>query len=44
MAKAIVPMGTLYAVDMDERMLDHVAGQAREADITNLRTLLGGIR
>lgn len=41
MAKAIAPNGILYAVDIDQAMLDHVAGRAKEAGITNLRTALG---
>ena len=41
MAKAIAPNGILYAVDIDQAMLDHVAGRAKEAGITNLRTVLG---
>jgi ubiquinone/menaquinone biosynthesis C-methylase UbiE len=41
MAKAIAPNGILYAVDIDQAMLDHVAGRAKEAGVTNLRTVLG---
>ena len=41
MAKAIAPSGILYAVDIDQAMLDHVAGRAKEAGVTNLRTVLG---
>lgn len=41
MAKAIAPNGILYAVDIDQAMLDHVAARAREAGVTNLRTVLG---
>src|ERR1700687_3751096 len=41
MAKAIAPNGILYAVDIDQVMLDHVAARAREAGVTNLRTVLG---
>src|SRR5579872_6165683 len=41
MAKAIAPDGILYAVDIDQAMLDHVAGRAKEAGIANLRTVLG---
>src|SRR5579872_1961983 len=41
MAKAIAPNGILYAVDIDQAMLDHVAGRAKEAGIANLRTVLG---
>ena len=41
MAKAIAPNGILYAVDIDQAMLDHVAGRAQDAGVTNLRTILG---
>lgn len=41
MAKAIAPDGILYAVDIDQAMLDHVAARAKEAGVTNIRTVLG---
>ncbi len=41
MAKAIAPSGTLYAVDIDRKMLDYVANRARKNGVTNLRTVLG---
>jgi ubiquinone/menaquinone biosynthesis C-methylase UbiE len=41
MAKAIAPNGVLYAVDIDQAMLDHVAKRAKEAGVANLRTVLG---
>lgn len=41
MAKAIAPNGVLYAVDIDQAMLDHVAGRAEKEGVTNLRTVLG---
>ncbi len=41
MAKAIAPNGILYAVDIDQAMLDHVAARAKEAGVSNLRTVLG---
>lgn len=41
MAKAIAPNGILYAVDIDQAMLDHVAERARKEGVTNLRTVLG---
>lgn len=40
MAKAIAPNGILYAVDIDQKMLDHVAEKAQEEGVTNLRTVL----
>ncbi len=41
MAKAIAPNGTLYAVDIDQKLLDVVAGKAKAAGLTNVRTVLG---
>src|ERR1035437_5827384 len=41
MAKAIVQGGILYAVDIDQKMLDYVAEQAKKEGVTNLRTVLG---
>jgi len=41
MAKAIAPNGVLYAVDIDQKMLDFVAEKARKEGVTNLRTVLG---
>ena len=41
MAKAIAPNGILYAVDIDQAMLDHVAERAKKEGVTNLRTVLG---
>ncbi|HTX34446.1 MAG TPA: methyltransferase domain-containing protein [Bryobacteraceae bacterium] len=41
MAKAIAPNGVLYAVDIDQKMLDHVAQRAKDAGVSNLRTVLG---
>src|SRR3990172_9722134 len=41
MAKAIAPNGILYAVDIDQKMLDYVAEKAKQEGVTNLRTVLG---
>ena len=41
MAKAIAPNGILYAVDIDQAMLDHVAERAKKEGVSNLRTVLG---
>ena len=41
MAKAIAPNGILYAVDIDQQMLDYVAARAKKEGVTNLRTVLG---
>lgn len=41
MAKAIAPNGILYAVDIDQKILDYVAEKAKKEGVTNLRTVLG---
>jgi ubiquinone/menaquinone biosynthesis C-methylase UbiE len=41
MAKAVAPDGILYAVDIDQKMLDYVAERAKKEGVTNLRTVLG---
>ncbi len=41
MARAIVPNGTLYAVDIDQAMLDHVSERAKKEGVGNVRTVLG---
>lgn len=41
MAKAIAPNGVLYAVDIDQKMLDFVADRAKKEGVTNLKTVLG---
>ena len=40
-AKAVAPNGIVYAVDIDQKMLDHVANKAKEMGLTNVRTVLG---
>ncbi len=40
-AKAVAPGGIVYAVDIDQKMLDYVAKRAKESGVTNLRTVLG---
>jgi ubiquinone/menaquinone biosynthesis C-methylase UbiE len=40
-AKAVAPNGIVYAVDIDQKMLDYVADQAKKAGVTNLRIVLG---
>jgi ubiquinone/menaquinone biosynthesis C-methylase UbiE len=40
-AKAIAPDGILYAVDIDQQMLDYVAERAKKEGVTNLKTVLG---
>jgi ubiquinone/menaquinone biosynthesis C-methylase UbiE len=41
MAKAIAPGGVLYAVDIDQKMLDYVAEKAKKEGVTNIVTVLG---
>ncbi len=41
MARAIGPSGTLYAVDIDQDMLDFVVERARDAGLGNVRPVLG---
>jgi ubiquinone/menaquinone biosynthesis C-methylase UbiE len=40
-AKAVAPNGIVYAVDIDQKMLDYVAKKAKEMGLTNVRTVLG---
>lgn len=40
-AKAVAPKGTVYAVDIDPKMLDYVRTRGEKAGVTNLRTVLG---
>ena len=41
MARAIGPTGTLYAVDIDQEMLDYVAAKAKTEGLGNVVTVLG---
>ena len=41
MARAIGPNGTLYAVDIDQAMLDFVSEKAKKEGVGNVRTVLG---
>ena len=40
MARAIAP-GTLYAVDIDQEMLDYVVAKAKKEGLTNVKAVLG---
>lgn len=40
LAKA-VPKGRVYAVDIDQGLVDHIAVKAREAKAANVRAVLG---
>ena len=41
MARAIAPKGTLYAVDIDQAMIDFVGERAKKAGLGNVRIVLG---
>jgi ubiquinone/menaquinone biosynthesis C-methylase UbiE len=41
MAKAVAPNGKVYAVDIDQQFLDHIAMRAREQHVANLKPVLG---
>jgi len=40
-AKAVGPTGKVYAVDIDQGLLDHINQRARQENISNIRTVLG---
>jgi ubiquinone/menaquinone biosynthesis C-methylase UbiE len=40
LAKAVAP-GKVYAVEIEQGFLDHIADKARQAGVTNVRTVLG---
>jgi ubiquinone/menaquinone biosynthesis C-methylase UbiE len=40
-AKAVAPSGTLYAVDIQQDLLDHINQTAKAQGISNIRTVLG---
>ena len=41
MAKAVAPGGTVYAEEIDQAFLDHIARKAADAKVTNVVTVLG---
>lgn len=41
LAKAVQPAGKVYAVDIDQGLIDHVALKARQAKVGNVETVLG---
>jgi ubiquinone/menaquinone biosynthesis C-methylase UbiE len=41
MAKMVAPGGKIYAVDIDQPFLDHIAMRAKEAHVTNVMPILG---
>src|SRR5919198_1466820 len=41
MAKAVTPGGKVYAVDIDQAFIDHIAMRAKEQHVTNVQPILG---
>jgi SAM-dependent methyltransferase len=41
MAKAVGPLGKVYAVEIDKGLVDHIARKAADQKTTNVQTLLG---
>lgn len=41
LAAAVSPGGTVYAVDIDQGLLDHIAQRASKLGLTNVRVVLG---
>jgi ubiquinone/menaquinone biosynthesis C-methylase UbiE len=41
MAKAVAPSGKVYAVDIDQAFIDHIAMRAAEQSIHNVKPILG---
>ncbi|MCM3881335.1 MAG: methyltransferase domain-containing protein [Vicinamibacterales bacterium] len=41
LASAVTPKGTVYAVDVEQGLLDHIAKRASDLKVTNVRTVLG---
>lgn len=41
LAKAVAPSGKVYAVDIDQGLLDHINQRARQDNVSNIRTVLG---
>ena len=40
-AKAVGPSGKVYAVDIEQGLLDHINQRARQENLSNIRTVLG---
>jgi len=41
LAKAASPGGMVYAVDIEQGLLDHISAEAKASHLTNIRTVLG---
>ena len=43
LAKAVLPGGKVYAVDIEEGLLQHIVARAKELKLTNIQTVLGQV-
>ncbi len=41
LAAAVTPAGTVYAVDIEQGLLDHISARARRLGLSNVRVVLG---
>jgi ubiquinone/menaquinone biosynthesis C-methylase UbiE len=41
LAAAVAPQGTVYAVDIEQGLLDHIANRAKNLGLSNVRVVLG---
>jgi ubiquinone/menaquinone biosynthesis C-methylase UbiE len=41
LARAVAPNGTLFAVEIDQALLDYISEQARKENVKNIQTVLG---
>jgi arsenite methyltransferase len=41
LARAVLPGGRVYAVDIEQGLIDHIARRARELELTNIETVMG---
>lgn len=41
LARAVGPKGVVYAVDIEQGLLDHIAARAAQQNVTNVQTVLG---
>jgi ubiquinone/menaquinone biosynthesis C-methylase UbiE len=42
LSAAVTPTGTVYAVDIEQGLLDHIASRAKMLGLSNVRVVLGG--
>src|SRR4030095_1394650 len=41
LAKAVAPGGTVYAVDVEQGLLDHISKRAADLKVSNIKVVLG---